>query len=86
MKDLYLDDLISKEDYKRDYIKYNKELENLKEPEIIQKDYSYLEKLLSQNIIEIYSTFNIEERRKFWLKIIDKIYIENGKIKEVTFL
>ena len=46
----------------------------------------YLEKLLSQNIIEIYSTFNIEERRKFWLKIIDKIYIENGKIKEVTFL
>ena len=86
LKDLYLDDLISKEDYKRDYIKYNKELENLKEPEIIQKDYSYLEKLLSQNIIEIYSTFNIEERRKFWLKIIDKIYIENGKIKEVTFL
>lgn len=86
LKDLYLDDLISKEDYKKDYIKYNKELEELKKPEIIQKDYSYLEKLLSQNIIQIYSTFDIEEKRKFWLKIIDKIFIENGKIKEVTFL
>lgn len=86
LKDLYLDDLISKEDYKKDYIKYNKELEDLKQPEIIQKDYSYLENLLNQNIFEIYSTFNIEEKRKIWLKIIDKIYVKDGKIKEVTFL
>lgn len=85
LKDLYLDDLISKEDYKKDYIKYNKELEDLKQPEIIQKDYSYLENLLNQNIFEIYSTFNIEEKRKIWLKIIDKIYVKDGKIKEVTF-
>ncbi len=86
LKDLYLDDLISKEDYKKDYIKYNKELEDLKQPEIIQKDYSYLENLLNQNNFEIYSTFNIEEKRKIWLKIIDKIYVKDGKIKEVTFL
>ena len=86
LKDLYLDDLISKEDYKKDYIKYNKELEELKQPEIIQKDYSYLEKLLNKNIINIYSTFNTEEKRKFWIKIIDRIYVKDGKIKEVTFL
>lgn len=51
-----------------------------------QKDFTYLNELINKDIPDIYNTFNIEEKRKFWLKIIDKIYIKEGKIKEVTFL
>ena len=88
LKDLYLDDLISKEDYKQDYIKINKEILKLEEEqkEKPQKDFTYLNELINKDIPDIYNTFNIDEKRKFWLKIIDKIYIKEGKIKEVTFL
>lgn len=88
LKDLYLDDLISKEDYKQDYIRINKEILKLEEEqkEEPQKDFTYLNELINKDIPDIYNTFNIEEKRKFWLKIIDKIYIKEGKIKEVTFL
>ncbi|MFR7544585.1 MAG: recombinase family protein [Clostridia bacterium] len=88
LKDLYLDDLISKEDYKQDYIKINKEILKLEEEqkEKPQKDFTYLNELINKDIPDIYNTFNIDEKRKIWLKIIDKIYVKDGKIKEVTFL
>jgi len=88
LKDLYLDDLIDKETYTKDYKKYSLELERLKEPKKIEvkKDFSQIEKILNSNYKEIYKKLTLENKRKFWLSIIDKIYIENGKIKEVIFL
>lgn len=88
LKDLYLEDLIDKETYTLDYKKYNLELEKLKEPKKIEikKDFSQIEKILNSNYKEIYEKLTLENKRKFWLTIIDKIYIENGKIKEVIFL
>ena len=87
LKDLYLDDLIDKETYKKDYTKYTKEIEKLKETKIIteNRDLSHIEKLLNSDYIDIYNKLIASNKKKFWISIIDKIYIENGQIKEVTF-
>lgn len=89
LKDLYIDDLIDKEEYKKDYEKYRSELNSLKiynTNELILKDYSHLRKILDSDYKTIYNNLSIENKKKFWLSIIDKIYIKNGEIKEVTFL
>lgn len=89
LKDLYIDDLIDKTEYKKDYEKYKNELINLKKTETNKeekKDYSYLKQILNSDYKKIYSKLNTINKKKFWLSIIDKIYIENGEIKEITFL
>lgn len=89
LKDLYIDDLIDKTEYKKDYEKYKNELINLKKSETNKeekKDYSYLKQILNSDYKKIYSKLNTTNKKKFWLSIIDKIYIENGEIKEITFL
>ena len=88
LKDLYLDDLINKETYKKDYTRYIKELEQLQSTkiEIPKKDFSNLEALINSNFKSIYYKLNINNKRKFWLSIIDKIYTEGTEIKEITFL
>ena len=89
LKDLYIDDLIDKETYRKDYTKLTDELNKLKNVNTelpIQKDFSKLYKLLDSNYIAIYNALTIENKKRFWLSYIDKIIVENGKIKEVTFL
>lgn len=88
LKDLYLDDLIDKETYMIDYKKYTQELEKLKYNTVIEieKDYSKIEKVLNSDYITIYNNLSLENKRKFWLSFINKIYVLDGKIKEVTFL
>lgn len=88
LKDLYLDDLIDKETYKNDYEKYNSELIELKKYKIIEKpkDFSHIEKILNSDYLTMYNKLSIENKKQFWLFFIDKIYVEKGEIKEVTFL
>ena len=88
LKDLYLDDLIDKETYKKDYEKYSKELSELRTVKIMKKnrDLSNLEKIFNSDYLNIYNKLSISNKKKFWLSAIDKIYVENGEIKEVTFL
>lgn len=88
LKDLYLDDLINKDTYRKDYNSLSKILNSLKNENSIpiQKDFSNLQKTINSNILDKYLSLSIEERRTFWINIVDKIHIENGEIKEVIFL
>lgn len=88
LKDLYLDDLIDKDSYKKDYEIFSNQLEKLKNTQEIPKkvDTTKLQNIINAKFHEIYISLTFEEKRNFWLNIIDKIYIENGEIKEVTFL
>ncbi len=88
LKDLYLDDLIDKKEYKKDYTKYKKELDILQVASVdnFEKDFSYLYSILNSNYLSIYQKLTNANKKKFWLNLIDKIYIQNGEIKEVTFL
>lgn len=89
LKDLYLDDLIDREIYKNDYEKYNKELSILKlaqTEKTVEKDFSAIEKILNSESLAIYNKLTLHFRRKFWLSVLNKIYVENGEIKEVMLL
>lgn len=88
LKDLYLDDLIDKDLYNKDYQKYKLQIELLKSQQIVtseKKDLSNVEKLITLDF-EIYHKLSRDNKRKFWLSIIDKIYINDGKIQEIIFL
>ena len=88
LKDLYLDDLIDKETYTRDYTKFKKELENLKLTNSFEEkqDFTKIEQILNSDYLTIYNKLSLDNKRKFWLSIIDKIYILDGKVKGITFL
>ena len=88
LKDLYLDDLIDKDVYKKDYENLSAQLSKLKTIQEIpkEKDTTKLKNTINANFDEIYCSLTLEEKRTFWLNIINQIYVENGEIKEVTFL
>lgn len=82
LKDLYLDDLIDKETYKRDYESLNNQLQELEQQDTtpLKHDLKALEEFLSFDIINIYKTLTISEKRRLWLSIID--YIEVGTSRD----
>ena len=92
LKDLYIDDLIDKTTYKNDYTKYQdklKELENANNSNdkySHKKNYEYLYQIINSDYKTIYNQLSIQNKKKFWLSFINKIYIENGNIKEISFL
>lgn len=90
LKDLYLDDIIDKEMYKKDFQKYSSELEKLESKKAekekpIKKDFTKLKQILNSDFETIYNTLSQAEKRKFWISIIDNIYYENGKIVRIEF-
>lgn len=90
LKDLYIDDLIDKTMYETDYKKYTSKLRELEKQNITEQtrevDCEYLKSLLKTDVKKIYNALTTENKRKFWLSVIDKIYIENGSITEVSFI
>lgn len=88
LKDLYIDDLIDKETYKKDYSKYTKEIDELKikTDDIKPKDFTFLKELINKDIDTIYNSLTREEKRFFWLNIIDKIYLKYPEITRVDFV
>lgn len=90
LKDLYIDDLITKEMYEKDYKKYQKELSEIeirknKQKNNNTKDISYLQKLINTDFKTLYNSLPKLKKRRFWLSIIDKIYCKNDKIEEIVF-
>lgn len=72
LKDLYLDDLISKDVYEADYRRLQHELDSMTvyAPKLIEK--ADIEQALS-----LYSTFTDESKKAFWNRIIRRIETEN---------
>lgn len=86
LKDLYLEDLIDKDTYRKDYENLKKSLQELKVVKETKKDFSKLQEFINLDIEQIYSKLSLEEKRLFWVNIIDKIYVKHKKIQRVTFL
>ncbi|VIF38156.1 site-specific integrase [Clostridioides difficile] len=87
IKDLYLEDLIDKETYRKDYEKLQSQLDNITEEQESQIiDTSYIKKFLDIDINEMYNNLSRVERRRFWLSIIDYIEIDNDKNITINFI
>ncbi len=85
LKDLYMDDLIDKETYRRDYEMYAAMLAEIPAPVAPAVDIKAVQDVLSENIREKYEKFSPEERRTFWRGIIKKIVVDNDNHITVYF-
>lgn len=89
LKDLYVNDFISLEEYKKDYNKYQKQIEELIEVEqvtIKKVDVNKLTDLVNSDFTEIYQSLNREKKRTFWNMLIESIEMDNDrKVVSITF-
>lgn len=85
LKDLYLNELITLEEFKTDRENIEAELSSLEvqEPE---KDLAALKDLLETDIESLYKTFSPDEKRFFWRSIIQEIRFDRERNIEVVFL
>lgn len=75
LKDLYVNELISMDEYKTDRTKLEWQLKELPDLEENKEDLLELKKLLNSNFETIYTNFSNEEKRVFWRSIIQEVRI-----------
>ena len=86
LKDLYINDLITLDEYKVDKESYEKQIAELQVVVPKEKDLSALRDLLGVDIESLYWDMNREEKRYFWRSIVKNIRFGIGREYKVTFL
>ena len=87
LKDLYLNDLITMDEFKIDREKLLIQLEKIKSEETRPvKDLSYLREFLKMDFESVYDTFSIPEKRELWRSIIREIRVDHEKNIQIIFL
>lgn len=88
LKEAYLAEVITLDEYKADRDALQKQYETL--PDIIEspQDLSMLKALLDSNFEEIYADMNNEEKRRFWRSIVREIRVSKStnRTREYTIL
>jgi len=87
LKELYVNELIDIEEYRKDYEIYTAALRQLPEPqEEAPPDFSAVEKLLQADYKNIYDTLTREEKRTLWRSVISEIRIDSeNNITGISF-
>lgn len=86
LKELYVADLIQIEEYRKDYDSYMKqldEIERVESKEDTTQNIAAISKFVENaSYVELYNKLNDENKRLFWHKVIDKIYVaDQGDIR-----
>ena len=88
LKNLYVNDLIDLDDYKKDYDDLNRQLADL-EAQIAEEEapvnIEAIKKLLSGTTEEIYQSLTAEARRQFWRSFIDHITVHSRDHMEIEW-
>ena len=87
LKELYVNELIDIEEYKKDYDIYTSALRQLPEPtEESPPNFEAAEKLLRSDYRNIYDTLTREEKRTLWRSVISEIRIDSdNNITGISF-
>lgn len=86
LKELYINELITMEEYKKDRDQFTREIDALQAERPEKRDNSALEALLALDIESIYRTLEKPEKRRFWRGIIDYITFFGWHDVKVYFL
>lgn len=86
LKELYINELITMEEYRRDRDRYTEEIAKLQAEQPESRDRSALEELLKLDIEHIYRTLEKPEKRRFWRGFIDYITFNGWDHVKVYFL
>lgn len=78
LKELYMDDLITIEEYKKDYQIYTAALQQIPDeaPEETPPDFSAVERMLQADFKSIYDSLTREEKRTLWRSVILEIRVD----------
>lgn len=78
LKELYMDDLITIEEYKKDYQIYTAALQQIPDevPEETPPDFSAVERMLQADFKSIYDSLTREEKRTLWRSAISEIRVD----------
>ena len=87
LKELYLNELITLDDYKRDLAAYKADIDGFKAEARKYRgtDKKALYDLVGQNLADWYWTLSEDERRAIWRSVIDQIYFDNDKNIKIVF-
>lgn len=87
LKELYVNELIDLEEYKKDYEIYTAALRQLPEPAAeAPPDFEAVEKLLQSDFKNIYESLTREEKRTLWRSVISEIRIDSeNNITGISF-
>lgn len=87
LKDLYIHNMISRDEYARDYRAFHTQLENVMTSLAIVKRpvRPSLLTLEKKNIAEIYNNFSHAERKEFWHNFIDRIEFDKAGHPHIFF-
>lgn len=87
LKDLYLNDLITMDEFKLDREKLLMQLEKINaEDSRPAKDLSYLKNFLKMDFESVYDSLSIPERRELWRSIVKEIRVDHDKNIHIIFL
>lgn len=86
LKDLYINELITMDQYRADWAKYSAQLQEAQEAEPPQTpDFQGLRQLLSDALSSLYPTLSTAERRDFWRGVIQEIRLDGDNSPRVIF-
>lgn len=85
LKDLYLNELITLEEYRHDKEELEEQLEQLTTP-APERDVSALRWALSTDIEDLYWEFSPQEKRRFWRALVKEIRFSIDRSIDVIFL
>lgn len=87
LKDLFLNDLITMDEFKLDREKLLLQLEKINaEDSRPVKDLSYLRDFLKMDFESVYDSFTIPEKRELWRSIVKEIRVDHEKNIHIIFL
>lgn len=88
LKELYINELISLEEYKADAAKFSEDIKDFRQKarEIEGSDKTQLKNLIGTNLADWYWTLKEEERRVLWRSVIKRIWFGSDKKLIVEFL
>ena len=88
LKDLYVNELITLDEYKHDVASYKADIERFRKDmrKYANADKSALKSLVGMNLEDWYWTLTVAEKRTLWLGVIDKIWFGDDKQIRVDFL
>lgn len=75
LKDLYLDELITKEQYKTDYEKLTAQLDN---PSAPAPRFREIKELIGDHFQEDYAKLAPEQRKEFWRAVVDHVEVDGA--------
>lgn len=86
LKDLYINELITLDEYRQDLERYNADIDALQAEQIAPRNTSALKAVLSLDIEHIYGTLTKAEKRRFWRGFVDHITFNGWDDIKVYFL